>query len=119
MGIILGGLGLRIQAEENSQHTPDGSNIDLLAGVYHAVVTLSEEVDPRGVYCKVNKPLIFHKEPQNCGETVNKKTTYDLVNLEYIWNIFLQEQQAIHILDAWIIQDLPRASMTLTGALSK
>ncbi len=55
-------------SRKNSQHTPDGSNVDFLADIHYTVVAFGEEVDPGGIDGEVNQPLVLHKEPQNCKE---------------------------------------------------
>ena len=58
----------RIQAKEHSQHTPDDTNVDLLAGIHHTVVALGEKKNSRCIDGKINEPLVLNEEPQNCGE---------------------------------------------------
>lgn len=55
----------RIQAEENSQDTPDGSDVDLFSGIYNAVVTLGEQEDARCIDCKIYQPLVLQEETQD------------------------------------------------------
>ena len=55
----------RIQAEENGQDTPEGSNIDLFSCIYNIVVNLSEQEDTRRVDCKIYQPLILQEKAQH------------------------------------------------------
>ncbi len=55
----------RIQAKENRQNTPDGSDIDLLSGINNTVVTLSEQEDTRRVDCKIYEPLVLEEKTQH------------------------------------------------------
>lgn len=55
----------RIQTEENSQDTPDGSDIDLFAGIHNTVVTLSEQEDTCCIDCKIYQPLVLQEETQH------------------------------------------------------
>lgn len=55
----------RIQTEENSQNTPDCSNIDLFAGIHHTVVTLSEQEDTSSIDCKIYQPLVLKEKSQH------------------------------------------------------
>lgn len=55
----------RIQAEKNRKDTPDGSNVDLFASIYHAVVTLSEQEDTNCIDCKIYEPLVLQEKTQH------------------------------------------------------
>lgn len=56
----------RIQAKENSQDAPDGSDIDLFSGIYNSVIALSEQEHTRGIDCKIYQPLILQEKTQHC-----------------------------------------------------
>lgn len=71
----LSGKGLRIQAEEHHQDTPDGPDVDLFTGIHYKVVAFSKEVDAHCIDGKVNQPLVLHEEPQNC---THKTTVMDV-----------------------------------------
>jgi len=55
----------RIQAKENGQHTPDGSDVHFFAGVNHSGVALGEQEDPRRVDSEVHQPLVIQEEAQH------------------------------------------------------
>lgn len=63
----------RIQAEDNSQDTPDGSDIDLFSGIYNTVVTISEQEDTRCVDCEIYQPLVLQEKTQHWKKTQDKK----------------------------------------------
>lgn len=63
----------RIQTKKNCQDTPNGSNIDLFAGIYHTVVTLSKQEDTQSIHCKIHKPLVLQKKPQHWKQKQNNQ----------------------------------------------
>lgn len=63
----------RIQAEDNSQDTPDGSDIDLFSGIYNTVVTISEQEDTRCVDCEIYQPLVLQEKTQHWKKTKKSK----------------------------------------------
>lgn len=76
----------RIQTEENSQDTPDGSNINLFAGIYHTIVTLSEEENSGCIDCKIYKPLVLQEKAQHWKqkqEQKNKNTIKMRISIKF------------------------------------
>lgn len=55
----------RIQGERDGQEAPDGPDIDLLAAVHQAVISLREQGDASGVDSEVNQPLVLQEEAQH------------------------------------------------------
>lgn len=66
----------RIQAKKNCQHTPDGTNVDLFAGVHHTVVGLGKKKNSSCIDGEIDQPLVLYKEPQNCREISQQRHLY-------------------------------------------
>lgn len=62
----------RIQAKEDGQHTPNGSNIDLFAGIYDTVITLGEQEHTCGVDRKIYQPLVLQEKTQHWEQKQQK-----------------------------------------------
>lgn len=58
----------RIQREGQSEQAPEHSDVGLLDWAQHKIVGLCEEVHTNRVHSKVDEPLVFQKEPQDCRE---------------------------------------------------
>lgn len=62
----------RIQAKEDGQHAPHGSDIDLFTGIYDAVIALGEQEHTRGVDGKIHQPLVLQEKTQDWKQKQEK-----------------------------------------------